>query len=135
MDLNEEDSVVLITNYHVIIAGLPELYENAKEVTKDMKEEILKNARKSEIMVEKEKIKLSGGMLVESSCKMSSAKSVCTYVQIHMHFTTLLVCVWEDQSKNQTIASICHKMSSVLYGKYRKYSTVILIMVCINNPP
>ena len=32
----------------------------------------------------------------------------------------LLVCVWEDQSKNQYY--ICHKASSVLYGKY---STVV----------
>ena len=36
---------------------------------------------------------------------------------------------------------ICHKVSSVLYGKYstvvKKYSTVnvILIIVCVNNPP
>ena len=105
MDLNEEDSIVLVTNYHVIIGGLPESYEKAKEVTEDMKKEILKNARRSEIMVEKKKIKLSGGILVESSCKMSSAKSVCTYVQIRIHLTTLLVCAWEDQSENQTIAT------------------------------
>ena len=120
MDLNKEDSVVLVTNYHVIIAGLPEWYENAKEVTEDMEEEILTNARRSEIMVEGKKIKLSGGILVESSCKMSSAKSVCTYIQICIHLTTLLVCVWEDQSKNQTIYVI---KCRVLYGKYRKYSS------------
>ena len=37
----------------------------------------------------------------------------------------LLVCAWEDQRENQCY--ICHKISSILYGKY---STVILILVC-----
>ena len=49
----------------------------------------------------------------------------------------LLVCAWEDQSENQYF--IYHKVSSVLYSKYntvvKKYSTVILIIICINNPP
>ena len=44
----------------------------------------------------------------------------------------LLVCAWEDQRENQYC--ICHKISSLLYGKYStvvsKYSTVILILVC-----
>ena len=74
MELLGEDSIVLVTNYHVIISG-----EKAKKV---MKKRILENARKSDIEVEGEKIKLSGGMLVESSCKMSSRTSVCTYVAI-----------------------------------------------------
>ena len=82
MDLLDEDSVVLVTNYHVIIGGLPECYKDAKEVTEDMKKVILKNARRSEIMMKGKKIQLSGGILVESFCKMSSAKSVCTLIMI-----------------------------------------------------
>ena len=43
------------------------------------------------------------------------------------HDKFLLVCAWEDQSENQYY--MCHKASSVLYGKYstvvKKYSTVI----------
>ena len=77
MELLGEDSIVLVTNYHVIISG-----EKAKKVTKVMKKRILENARRSDIEVEGKKIKLSGGMLVESSCKMSSRTSVCTYVAI-----------------------------------------------------
>ena len=49
----------------------------------------------------------------------------------------LLVCAWEDQRENQH--HICHKISSILYGKYNtvvsKYSTVILIYHVVNNPP
>ena len=89
MDLNEEDSIVLVTNYHVIISGLPELYENAIKVSEDMKKKVIENARRSEIMVEGKKIKLSGGILVENSCKMSSAKSVCTCVQIYSYLATV----------------------------------------------
>ena len=35
MELLGEDSVVLVTNYHVIISGLSESYEKAKEVSED----------------------------------------------------------------------------------------------------
>ena len=53
------------------------------------------------------------------------------------HKSFLLVCAWEDQRENQYY--ICHKISSVLYGKYStvisKYSTVILIYHVVNNPP
>ena len=52
-------------------------------------------------------------------------------------YTYLLVCAWEDQRENQH--HICHKISSILYGKYStvvsKYSTVILIYHVVNNPP
>ena len=48
----------------------------------------------------------------------------------------LLVCVWEDQRESQYY--ICHKISSILYGKYStvisKYSTIILIYHVVNNP-
>ena len=53
------------------------------------------------------------------------------------HYDDLLVCAWEDQRENQYY--ICHKISSILYGKYStvvsKYSTVILIYHVVNNPP
>ena len=49
-----------------------------------------------------------------------------------MLYWHLLVCAWEDQSKNQY--SISHKTLHVLYSKYStvvsKYSTVTLIIVC-----
>ena len=47
----------------------------------------------------------------------------------------LLVCAWEDQSKNSTICAIkcqvCCMANTVVI--WQIYSTVILIMVCINN--
>ena len=53
----------------------------------------------------------------------------------------MLICAWEDQSKNQQY--MCHKLR-LLYGKYRtviqKYSIVILIVdilitVWVNTAP
>ena len=94
MDLNEEDSVVLVTNYHVIIGGLPESYKKAKKVSKVMRKKILENARGSEIKLEGKKINLSGGLLVEVSCKISSAKSVCSYVAVRTVHTYIHICTY-----------------------------------------
>ena len=56
---------------------------------------------------------------------------------IEILYSALLVCAWEDQRENQYY--ICHKISSILYGKYStvvsEYSTVILIYHVVNNPP
>ena len=83
---------------------------------------------------------------VQLSYRISNYKCACVhkclyYYQHHYyHNIILLVCVWEDQRENQYY--ICHKISSILYGKYStvvsKYSTVILILVCnqcSNQPP
>lgn len=83
IEINGEDSIVLVTNYHVMIGGLHESYETATIVTPSMKKAIEKNAMNSEIQFgEGEPIRLSKGMLVEESSKVSPAKSVCLSVNI-----------------------------------------------------
>jgi len=78
IEIDGENSTVLVTNYHVIIGGLPEdIYKKAKKVTEDMKKAIEVNARRSEIEVCGKRFNLSGGMLVEGTSKLSSDASVC----------------------------------------------------------
>ena len=65
---------------------------------------------------------------------MDKNQNFILHIAVYMY---LLVCAWEDQRENQYY--ICHKISSILYGKYStvvsKYSTVILIYHVVNNPP
>ena len=78
MKIKGEYSLVLVTNYHVMITGLDESYESAIKVTKSMKQEIEKNARRSTIVVGREThIDLCSGMLEEGSSEVSPVTSVC----------------------------------------------------------
>ena len=62
---------------------------------------------------------------------------ILIFTDIYLYYDILLVCACKDQSKNQYYT--CHKVLRVLQSKYgtvvRKYSTIVLIIVCINNPP
>ena len=81
----EEDSTVLVTNYHVIISGLDDSYKEITEVTPEMREKIEENARNSSIILtgsEEGKVEISLSKLVEGSCKVSPTKSVCLLVRI-----------------------------------------------------
>ena len=81
----EEDSTVLVTNYHVMIGGLDDSYQEATEVTPEMREKIEENARNSKIILtgsEKGQVEISLSTLVEGSCKVSPTKSVCLLVRI-----------------------------------------------------
>ena len=84
--IDGNSSKVLVTNYHVMIGGLPEdTYKKAIKVTSDMQKAIEGNARKSQITLIKEnnkQTKLSGETLVPNSSIMSPRTSVCYYVHM-----------------------------------------------------
>ena len=85
--ISDENWIVLVTNYHVMIGESAEC-KNATEVTTEMKREIEINARNSQIILKrKEKqIKLSGEILVEDSSIMSPRKSVCYYIHTYVQY-------------------------------------------------
>ena len=90
--ISGENWIVLVTNYHVMISDNAE-YFSATEVTTDMKREIEKNARSSQIILKRKekKIKLSGEILVKDSSIMSPRKSVCYYIYTYVQYLYMIV--------------------------------------------
>ena len=75
-----KNSIVLLTNYHVIIDGLADQYKNAIATefneNENMKKEIEQNAKSCKIKVLETEIKLSEELLIEGSSILSPITSV-----------------------------------------------------------
>ena len=91
MKIKGEYSLVLVTNYHVMITGLDDSYKLVTKVEISMKQIIEKNARKCTIEVEKgRQIELHSGMLEKGSCEVSPITSVCLLVKILYMYNKLI---------------------------------------------
>ena len=92
IDINGEDSIVLLTNYHIIAGVLSKDYLSAKILTKEMEQQIEKIATRSKIVLKQREIDLSEGMLIKDSAIMSPETSVGCYKyvsHIYCHNVTI----------------------------------------------
>ena len=74
--ISGQDSIVLLTNYHVIT---PKEFKETKpaDISSSIKQKIEERAEDSKIQVDGKEIWLSEGMLVKDSSIISPIKSVC----------------------------------------------------------
>ena len=87
-------SIVLVTNYHIMINGLDETYEKATSVTESMKKKIEENARKCAIKLEGGKRICLSKLLVKGSCIVSPITSVSIIVsKDYMYVANYYVCL------------------------------------------
>ena len=92
MKIKGKNSIVLLTNYHVVIDGLTPESEYVGAKAKDidsLKKEIEQNAKKCTILLLQKEVKLSNRMLIGRSM-LSPFTSVSCYLYAHVQYIKLL---------------------------------------------